>query len=114
MPFSNLPSGGGNDFNWFAVAVMLALSLWGGFVNYLGRIKAGLVKRFDLVELAGELAISSFAGLVVGLILIAFEVDLAMTVALAGVAGHAGARTVYLLNKIFEERLVSLTNRIKK
>lgn len=114
MPFSNLPNGGGNDFNWFAIAMMMLVSLWGGFVNYLGRIKSGAVKHFNLIELAGEFAISSFAGLIVGLVLLAFDVNVVLTVSLAGVAGHAGARTMYLLDKIFEKEFASFAKRFTK
>lgn len=113
MPFSNLPGGGG-DLNWFAIVMMVILSAWGGLVNYLGRLKSGLVKEFNLIELVGEFAISSFAGLTVGLIALSFDVHPLMTMALAGVAGHAGGRTVYFLDRLFQRRLTSLAKRINK
>ncbi len=111
MPMSGLPGG---DSGWLTYVLILLLSIWGGFVNYLGRIKAGVVKRFDLIELVGEFAISSFSGLLFGLIALSFNADSLMAMAIAGVAGHAGARAVYMLNSIFESKLTSLTKRVKK
>lgn len=112
MPLSNLPQGGG-DLNWFAVAMMFVLSVWGGTVNYLGRIKSGVIKRFDLLELIVELAICSFAGVTVGLIAFSFNVNPLMTFALVGVAGHAGGRTVYFMDRIFQKRLSSISKKLK-
>lgn len=110
MPFSNLPSGGG-DFNWFAAAMMLVLSLWGGLVNYLGRIKSGVLKRFDVIELIAELTICSFAGITIGFIAMSFDVHPLMSFALAAVAGHAGGRTVYFMDRFFQKKLSSFSRR---
>jgi hypothetical protein len=114
VPFSNLPSGGGGDVNWFAVVMIFILSLWGGLVNYLLRLKSGIVKIFNFFELFCELIISSFAGLLVGLIAIACNVDPLITLSLAGLAGNAGVRTVYFLDKIYKKRLASLSRQINQ
>jgi len=111
MPWSNLPQGGG-DLNWSAVLVMAFVSLWGGLVNYLGRLRSGAVKQFNVVELIGEFTISSFAGLLVGFVALAFNVHLLICMALAGVAGHAGGRTVYFLDAMFSKKLESLIKKI--
>lgn len=113
MPFSNFPGGNG-DHNFFTYLLIVILSLWGGLVNYLGRIRSGAVTRFNLVELVGEFTISAFAGLTIGLIAMSFKVDPLMVLALGGVAGHAGGRTVYFLDRIFESRLKSLTDSVNK
>lgn len=110
MPFSNLPQGGG-DLNWFAVLMMFAMSAWGGFVNYLGRIKSGVVKRFDFIELAVELTICSFAGITIGLIAFALNVHPLMTFALVAMAGHAGGRTVHFLDRVFQRKLSSISKK---
>lgn len=112
MPLSNLPQGGG-DLNWFAIAMMLFLSLWGGLVNYLARIKSGVVKFFNIVELIVELTICSFAGITIGLIAFSFDVNPLMTYALVAVAGHAGGRTVYFLDRFFFKWLSSITKKDK-
>ena len=110
MPWSNLPQGGG-DLNWFAAVLMVFVSLWGGLVNYLMRIKSGVLKRFDLIELFVELIICSFAGVTIGLIAFAFKVDPLMAFALAGIGGHAGGRTIYFFNKFFLKKLHSLSKK---
>jgi hypothetical protein len=108
MPWSNLPNGAG-DVNLFTCVLAVLLSLWGGFINYLGRIRQGAM-RFSLVELAIELAISSFAGLTVGLMALSLHVSPLMTLAMAGLAGHAGGRTVFFLDRWYKRRLRSLTD----
>jgi hypothetical protein len=94
--------------------MMLALSLWGGFVNYLGRIKSGVVKRFDFIELIAELSICSFAGITVGFIAMSFDVHPFMSFALAAVAGHAGGRTVYFMDRFFQKKLAALSKNADK
>jgi acyl-CoA synthetase (AMP-forming)/AMP-acid ligase II len=111
MPWNNLPQGGG-DFNWFAVLMMIVLSLWGGFVNYLSRFKAGVLKRFNIVELLIELVICSFAGVTIGFIALSFNVNPLMSYALAAIAGHAGGRTVYFADKIWRGKLKSISEKI--
>lgn len=111
MPFSGLPQGGG-DFNWFAALMMVVLSLWGGVVNYLGRFKAGVVKRFNVFELLVELAICSFAGVTIGFVALSFDVNPLMSYALAAIAGHAGGRTVYFVDKIYRIKLESIIKKI--
>ena len=42
---------------------MVILALWGGTASYLSRLKQNQALTFSLAELAGEWAISGFAGL---------------------------------------------------
>lgn len=107
----NFPSGGGEP-NWFTYALIVLISVWGGLINYLGRVRRGAT--WQIGELLIELAISSFAGLVIGLIAIACNVSPLMSMALAGLAGHAGGRTVFVLDRLYRSRLDSLSNRFRE
>lgn len=110
MQFNN----NGDGFNLLHLLMIFLLSLWGGLVSYLGKLKSGSVKRFNFVELIIEFTISSFAGLVIGFIALSFNFSPYFAMALAGVAGHAGGRTVFFLNKIFFNKLSELSKRIFK
>ena len=45
-------------------AWVLLLSVWGGVVNFIQRLKRGEAKAHNIVELIGELVISAFVGIV--------------------------------------------------
>lgn len=84
---------------WF-----IFLAMWGGTANYISRIKKDGMK-FSTVELIGEWAISGFAGLVTGFICLEYNLSLYMTFALVAIAGHAGGRTIFILESIWQKKL---------
>lgn len=103
MPFSNLPQGGGEP-GWVTFVTIVVLAVWGGLINYLSRVRSAM-KTFSWGELLLEISISAFAGLLIGLMAFSFEVNTYMCMALAGISGHAGGRTVFFLDKFWGERI---------
>lgn len=110
MPLSNLPGGG--DHNIFTYVLLLLMSLWGGLVNYLSRMRTESI-LFRFLELFIDTAISCFAGFLVGIAALSMGVSPLLSMAIAGVAGHAGCRTLFLLDRIFIRRLKSFVNEDK-
>lgn len=108
MPFSGLPQGNGGEPGWFAYLLIVLMAVWGGMINYLSRLRKSS-KIFDWRELLIELFISAFSAIVVGLIAFAFNVHWLLVLAMAGIAGHAGGRTVMLLDKLWGDKLRSFT-----
>ena len=102
-----------NNFSYLTAFIMLVLALWGGAVNYIARVKKGAVEKFSLIELVGEFCISGFSGIVVYLIGANYEVRPLLLAAMVAVAGHAGGRTVFLLESVFHGKLESLTKQLK-
>lgn len=98
----------------FALFLMLGLAIWGGTVNYLSRIKRGVVARFSVLELLSEWVISGFSGFLVWLLCQNFGIDEYLTAAFVGIAGHAGGRTVFILENAFNKQLDALANKIHK
>src|SRR5690554_4698202 len=94
--------------------LMCILAAWGGMVNYLTRIKRGAVAAFSVIELLGEMCISCFSGVLVYLIGVSYEVQPLLLAAMVAVAGHAGGRTAYYLEAVFNSKLDSLTKTIQK
>lgn len=107
MPFSNFPNGGPEP-GWFTFVTIVVLAVWGGLVNYLSRVR-NAAKAFNWGELLLELSISAFAGLMIGLMLFSFNVNLYMCLALAGISGHAGGRTMFYLDKFLVERVKNIS-----
>ncbi|WP_041522977.1 phage holin family protein [Gilvimarinus agarilyticus] len=103
-----------NNFNALTVALMLVLAAWGGTVNYLTRIKRGTVHMFSFIELLGEMCISCFSGVLVYLIGASYNVPPLLLAAMVGVAGHAGGRTAFYLETVFNSKLDTLTKTIQK
>lgn len=94
--------------------MMFVLAAWGGLVNYLTRVKRGAVQCFSVVELLGEMCISCFSGLLVYLIGENYGVPPLLLAAMVAVAGHAGGRTVFYLETLFNSRLDAMTKGIRK
>jgi len=101
--FSNFPQGGGEP-GWFTFLIIVVLAVWGGLINYLSRVRSAM-KKFNWGELLLEISISAFAGLLIGLMAFSFDVNTYMCMALAGISGHAGGRTVFFLDKFWGERI---------
>lgn len=103
---------GGGDNNWLGLLVMVLMSVWGGFVNHLGRLRRGevnLVKRYR--ELFIDISISSFSGLVIGLPLLSAGVDSLLCFAVSGIGGHAGARLIFKLERVLFNRVDSFSDK---
>ncbi len=67
----------------------------GGVVNYLTTIKAG--KKFKWSSFWIELVCSAFVGVVFGLFFVATDMPIIISLAVAGVAGHWGTRSLMML-----------------
>ena len=102
------------DQNWIGYLVMGLMAVWGGFVNHLGRLRRGevdLVKRYQ--ELFIDIATSGFSGLVIGLPLLGAGVDPLLCFAASGIGGHAGARLIFLLERLLLNRVDSFSDKQK-
>ena len=103
---------GDEDQNWIGVLVMLLMSLWGGFVNHLGRLRRGevnLSKRAQ--ELFIDLSTSSFSGSMIGFPLWAAGVNPMLCFAVAGIGGHASARLIFKLERLLFNRVDSFNDK---
>lgn len=104
-----MPDGNGGHFikhlveSGLGYAWFILLALWGGTASYINRIRNSKV-RFSFVELVGELTISGFAGLMTALVCNYMGFDLYLTAALAGISGHMGGRSIFILEKHLQSR----------
>jgi hypothetical protein len=80
--------------------------MWGGLANYLATIKRGH-RVFSVIELVGELVIAGFSGSLVFALCEHYEVSQWMSVALVGMGGHLGSRTVFLLERQIRSKILT-------
>lgn len=86
-------------------AWVLALSTWGGLVNYLSKIRAGRIARFNVTELIGDMFISGFTGILTFWLCEASGFNELTTAVFVGISGHMGARMIGKLEKVLSRKL---------
>ena len=91
-------------FALLTYAWVLALSMWGGIVNYISKIKSGDIARFNITELIGDIFISGFTGLLTFWMCQAAGFDELLTAVFVGVSGHMGARMIGKLEQVLSRK----------
>lgn len=99
----------GLGYIWF-----ILLAIWGGTVNYIGRIKQGSVKSFSCTELVGEWAVSGFSGLLTAFICIELGMSWHMTAFFTGITGHLGGRAIYMLENYAKKQFPIIDEAVKR
>lgn len=92
-------------FALLTYAWVLVLSTWGGIVNYLSKIRAGHIARFNLTELIGDMCISGFTGILTFWMCQAAGFDELITAVFVGISGHMGARLIGKLETMMSRKL---------
>jgi hypothetical protein len=90
------------DFTPYTYAWVALLSVSGGIVSYLQKIKKGKA-RFSLAEILGECFISGFVGIITFWLCEYSHVNELLAAAFIGISGHMGSKIIYVL----EEKLLS-------
>jgi hypothetical protein len=85
-------------------AWVLALSTWGGMVNYLSKIRMGHIARFNITELIGDMFISGFTGVLTFWMCEAAGFNELTTAVFVGISGHMGARMIGKLEKVMSRK----------
>jgi len=84
---------------------VLFLSIWGGVVSFAGKVRRGETRWLNIMELVGEIFTSGFAGAMTFLICEATGMNQLLSACMVGIAGHMGARTIFMLEKMLEKKL---------
>lgn len=80
-------------------AFVFGVALAGGLVSWFNKLRKGEVNQWSVSSLVGELTTSAFAGVLCFWVCEFSSVQPLLTAALTGLAGHAGARTITLLEE---------------
>lgn len=92
-------------------AWVFGLALLGGLAGYARKVKSGLVDRFSLIELLGEMVISAFVGIITFYLCEAARVAPVLAAAFIGVAGHMGSRAVFVMESGMARVISRLVNK---
>lgn len=92
-------------FALLTYAWVLALSTWGGVVNYLSKIRSGHIARFNLTELIGDMCISGFTGMLTFWMCQAAGFDELITAVFVGISGHMGVRLIGKFEQMMSRKL---------
>jgi len=76
-------------------AWVFCLAMLGGAASFVGRVRSGQSKYSNIVELIGELVVSSFAGLVTFFLCRTANFDEMLTAAFIAISGHMGTRIIF-------------------
>lgn len=84
---------------------VLLLSVMGGVVAFLRKLREGHTRVFNLIEFIGELCTSAFTGVVTFYLCEAAQFPPVLTAALVGISGHMGSRSLFLIEKHLTHKL---------
>lgn len=94
-----MPEKDPTTYDLAAHALAIAIALWGGLISYARSIIGGR-RAFSWLDMTIELLSSAFAGLLAYWVALGAGLDGYIAGAVAGVAGHAGTSSLYLLRRI--------------
>lgn len=86
----------------YQYAPFVLVAMWGGTVNYISKLKNS-EDKFSIIVLVGEWSTSGFTGLLAGVLCVRMELSWEASMFVVGMAGHASARTLFLMQKIYEK-----------
>ncbi len=90
---------------WLTYLYVFLLSVFGGTVHNIRKIKEGLIERFSLSEWLGDVVISAFVGLMTFYLCEYSKIDGPLMAFFIGIASHQGTRGIVYIEKYFFERL---------
>lgn len=105
MNSSTPPSGSGFDVDaMLSWALLIGLSLWGGFASFMRKMGDGHVRAFNITELIGELSISGFTGVLVANLCDSIGTSAPLKYALVGISAHMGSRALFKLESVLNAK----------
>ncbi len=93
------------DYGLLTYSWVIFLSMWGGTVSFLRKIKNGAARPFNIAELIGEIFTSGFVGVITFWLCEASNINPLISAAMVGVAGHMGGRALFLFELYIEQWL---------
>lgn len=86
---------------------VVGLSLLGGLVSFLRKVKAGHARAWNFTELVGELTAAGLTGIITFNLCAWRDFPPQLTAALVGIASHMGSRALFKLEAIFDSKFPS-------
>ena len=95
------------SYSLLTYAWVVGLSITGGLVSFLRKLRAGAARPFNLIELIGEIVTSGFVGVLTFWLCEASAIDPLLTAFMVGISGHMGSRLIFQFEKHLEQKLKS-------
>lgn len=95
------------SYSLLTYAWVVGLSITGGLVSFLRKLRAGAARPFNLIELIGEIVTSGFVGVLTFWLCEASAIDPLLTAFMVGISGHMGSRLIFQFEKHLEQQLKS-------
>lgn len=92
-------------FALFTYLWVLVLSIWGGVVSYIQKVRTGQCSRFNITELIGDMFTSGFTGLMTFWLCQAAHLNELLSAVFIGVSGHMGARALLKFEQYMAQRI---------
>lgn len=86
---------------------MLGIAIAGGAVSFYQKVRSGKARAFNMTELLGEMVTSGLVGIVTFWICKAYGVNEYLTAACVAIAGHMGARAIFMVEQWIGNRFKS-------
>lgn len=79
---------------------VLGLSVLGGTVHNIAKLRNGTLSRFSIPEWVGDITIAAFIGVITFYLCESACISQTMTAAFVGVSSHMGTRAIVLFEKM--------------
>ena len=99
-----MPEKDPSTYSYIAYMWVIGLSMMGGVVSFMRKVREGIIPAFSITEFIGELVTSAFAGVVTFFLCEAAELDPMLSAAFIAIAGHMGSRAIFIFEKYLQKR----------
>jgi len=93
MVDKSMPEKDPTTYSMLTYAWVVGLSMWGGVVNTLARVKSG-GEKFSILILFADISVAAFAGVITFWLTQAANIDQLLSAAMVGISGHMGAKII--------------------
>ncbi len=91
-------------------AFVFGLSILGGVVSFMQKLKRGHARAWNVAEFIGELATSAFAGVITFYLCQWSGFSPLLTASFVGISGHMGSRAIAIMERFFESKFGEIKN----
>lgn len=97
-----MPEKDPTNYQLITYAWVLGISMLGGIVSFLRKMRAGVARAFNIIEFIGEIVTSGFVGILTFYFCEAAGISPVLTAAFVGISGHMGSRAIFMFEKKLE------------
>lgn len=98
-----MPEKDPSNYTYITYLWVLLLSFWGGAVSFISKVKSGVTRRFNFLELTGEIFISGFSGICTFLLCEWANIAPLLTAFLVAISGHMGTRIIFKAENVIDK-----------